>query len=133
MSSLVVDTHTAIWYLANSPKLSPKAPSAIDDAIQAGNSIYLAAISSVEVIYLVEKGNLPPVALERLQNALNDPGSSFVLAPLDLAVAWSVRHIPRDAIPDMPDRIIAATAMTLGLPLVTRDHKIRAADIETIW
>jgi predicted nucleic acid-binding protein len=33
----------------------------------------------------------------------------------------------------MPDRIIAATALALGLPLVTRDRKIRAADLETIW
>jgi predicted nucleic acid-binding protein len=33
----------------------------------------------------------------------------------------------------MPDRIIAATALYLGVPLVTRDGKIRAADVETIW
>jgi predicted nucleic acid-binding protein len=33
----------------------------------------------------------------------------------------------------MPDRIIAATALTLGLPLVTRDGALRQLDIETIW
>jgi PIN domain nuclease of toxin-antitoxin system len=32
-----------------------------------------------------------------------------------------------------PDRIIAATALTLNLPLITRDAAIRAAGIETIW
>ncbi len=33
----------------------------------------------------------------------------------------------------MPDRIIAATALHLGLPLVTRDHRIRASSVTTIW
>jgi len=33
----------------------------------------------------------------------------------------------------MPDRIIAATALHLGLPLVTRDQRIAAAGIKTVW
>jgi predicted nucleic acid-binding protein len=34
----------------------------------------------------------------------------------------------------MGDRIIAATALYLGLPLVTKDHKIRELSIiQTIW
>jgi len=32
----------------------------------------------------------------------------------------------------MPDRIIAAIALHLGLSLVTRDRRIRTAEIETI-
>ncbi|PJB74400.1 MAG: PIN domain nuclease, partial [Armatimonadetes bacterium CG_4_9_14_3_um_filter_58_7] len=35
--------------------------------------------------------------------------------------------------PDMPDRIIAATALHLGLSLVTRDSKIQGCGIPTIW
>jgi len=34
---------------------------------------------------------------------------------------------------DMPDRMIAATAARLGLPLVTRDRQIQSAGIATIW
>jgi PIN domain nuclease of toxin-antitoxin system len=30
-------------------------------------------------------------------------------------------------------RLVSARFAALGLPLVTRDRKIRAADIETIW
>jgi predicted nucleic acid-binding protein len=33
----------------------------------------------------------------------------------------------------MPDRIIAATALHLGLPLVTRDARIVASGINTVW
>jgi len=36
-------------------------------------------------------------------------------------------------VPDMPDRIIAATAIYLSLPLITKDDAIRSAGIITIW
>jgi predicted nucleic acid-binding protein len=41
-------------------------------------------------------------------------------------------QIGRAEIPDMPDRIIAATAVCLGVPLVMRDGKIRASAVRTI-
>jgi predicted nucleic acid-binding protein len=53
--------------------------------------------------------------------------------PLGRGVAEAVRDVPRDAVPDMPDRIIAASALFLGLPLVTRDQKIRSSQVQTIW
>jgi predicted nucleic acid-binding protein len=54
--------------------------------------------------------------------------------PIDLAISIAIREIDRDTVPDMPDRIIAATALHLNLPLVTRDRKIRAEGaIVTIW
>jgi predicted nucleic acid-binding protein len=36
-------------------------------------------------------------------------------------------------VPEMPDRIIAATAIHLGVPLVTRDRRLQSAGIQTIW
>jgi predicted nucleic acid-binding protein len=33
----------------------------------------------------------------------------------------------------MPDRIIAATALHLGLPLISRDRKIQLSSVPTIW
>ncbi len=87
----------------------------------------------VEVTYLVERNRLPALALERLERVLIQEGTGFVAAPLDLAVAQTVRLIDRDELPDMPDRIIAATALRLNLPLITRDRKIRLTKLETIW
>jgi predicted nucleic acid-binding protein len=51
----------------------------------------------------------------------------MVIAPLDVAVAQAIQKISRDAVPDMPDRIIAATALHLNAELVTRDHRLQAA------
>jgi predicted nucleic acid-binding protein len=48
-------------------------------------------------------------------------------------VADALARIPRDQVPDLPDRVIAAAALALGLPLVTRDAKIRSSAIQTIW
>ena len=42
-------------------------------------------------------------------------------------------NIPREDIPDMPDRIIAATALHLGVPLISRDSKIKLSKVKTIW
>jgi predicted nucleic acid-binding protein len=33
----------------------------------------------------------------------------------------------------MPDQIIAATAMHLGVPLISRDRRIKASSLATIW
>jgi predicted nucleic acid-binding protein len=55
------------------------------------------------------------------------------LAPLDGRVAAAVELIDRDRVPDMPDRIIAGTALSRGIALVSRDRKIRSSQIQTIW
>jgi PIN domain nuclease of toxin-antitoxin system len=85
------------------------------------------------MIYLTEGGRVPQGALEMLEVALIDEASGMVVVPLDAAIAETLHKIPRSAVPDMPDRIIAATASYLHAPLVTRDRRLRSAGIETIW
>ena len=124
---MAVDTHAAIWYLSDSKQLSPTARVIIATEEQNGESIFVSAISLVEVIYLAERGRLPSAALQSLENALSDPAGSMVVAPLDAAVAEVVKKISRVTVPDMPDRIIAATALHLNAELVTRDRRLQAA------
>jgi predicted nucleic acid-binding protein len=87
----------------------------------------------VELVYLIDKGKIPAIVAERVGQVLRDPSSGFRLAALDLDVAEGTRKIPREAVPDLPDRVIAATALALGLPLVTRDGMIQASGIQTVW
>jgi PIN domain nuclease of toxin-antitoxin system len=133
VNSLVVDTHAAIWYYAGSASLPTSARNAIDAAFRSGERIFLASISLIEVIYLVEKLRVPAVTFDLLEAVLEDPSEGISRVPLDLAVAAVLRRIPRSLVPDMPDRIIAATALHLNLPLVTADSMIRSTGIPTIW
>jgi len=125
--AVVLDTHAVIWYLSDSKQLSPNARLIITTEEKNGESIFVSAISLVEVIYLAERGRLPLTALQSLENALGDPMGSMVIAPLDAAVAKAVQKISRNSVPDMPDRIIAATAVHLNADLVTRDRRLHAA------
>ncbi len=129
MNAVVVDTHTAIWYLLQSPKLSETAEKEIDSA----SKIYLSSITIIEITYLTEKGRIPQIALTRLLNALNQPLSNWQVVVIDLDIALSLAKIDRQVVPEMPDRIITATALYLNLPLITCDTKITASKIQTIW
>jgi PIN domain nuclease of toxin-antitoxin system len=129
----LLDTHAAIWYVFVRKRLSHDALKFIRRAIDSGKPVYVSAISIIETVYLVERNRIPYEALQKLQVGLGDPSSSLVVTPIDSEVADAIYRIPRAIVPDMPDRIIAATALRLGLPVVTRDHRIQSAGIKTIW
>lgn len=131
--SVVLDTHSAIWYLNESRELSAAAGRAINKSLRGGRPVYISAISLVEAFFLVERGRLPLEALWRLEQGLADATSGIVLQAVDEEIARAVPHVPRTAVPEMPDRIIAATAVRLGAPLVTRDARMANSGIQTIW
>ena len=132
--SVVADTHTIIWYLRSPEKLSTNALTSLDNALNNDESIFISAISLVEMNYLVEKNRIPTSSLEQLLQLIDDSLVKLVVVPLDTPVAKAFTQIPREIVPEMGDRIIAATSLYLDLPLVTKDHKIRnLSNIQTIW
>ncbi len=132
--AIVADTHAIIWYLVEPERLSQVALDALEGAIAAGSPVYISAISLIEICYLIEKRRIASDLLQRILAVLNEPDPRLIVVPIDLAISIAVQNIDRDTVPDMPDRIIAATALHLNLPLVTRDRKIQASQsIITIW
>lgn len=133
MADIVIDTHIAIWYFADPTLLSKPAENAIDNA-ETNGTIFVSAITIVELIYLIEKGKIPSDVLIELRKALDDSTTAFRLIELSREISDEVENIPRLTVPKMPDRIISATALHLNLPLVTKDHKIQALqNIQIIW
>jgi len=132
--SVVADTHALIWYLDAPQELSSAALAALDAAANtSGEHVFISVITLIEIQYLTEKGRLKPDVLVRIEQELDELDPIVVTVALDRMIAKTMASIARDLVPDMPDRIIAATARALGLPLVTRDLGIRRAGLTTIW
>ncbi len=133
MTDYVTDTHALIWYLEDSPRLGSAARVAFDACDQGENVIYIPTICLVEMVYLIEKGRIPQEMMVLLEKELKAGTSGLQLADLNIDVVNKVEKVIRDDIPDLPDRIIAATALALKLPLITRDRKIQLSGLKTIW
>ena len=134
MSRYVTDTHALYWHIMGDSKLSMRAQIIFQGADEGNHQILIPSIILVEMIYLVEKTRISSTTLNRVIDLLNDSNGSYCVALLNLETINSLQLIPREEIPDMPDRIIAATAHQLGIPLISRDGKIQKSKIvHVIW
>ncbi len=111
MSRVVIDTHAVIWVMENSPQLSMVARAVIMDAYSRGFPVYVPSIVVVELTYLAERKRIPMNLFNQFQQNLKSADFGFQVVPLDINVANTLQQISRDIVPDMPDRIIAATAL----------------------
>jgi PIN domain nuclease of toxin-antitoxin system len=128
----VADTHTTIWYLFNDDRFSIASGDFIDQAAAGGDGIAISSISLAEIVYLIEKARIAANVYPELKAALADPEHVFKEAVLSSEVVDAMRQVPRDAVPDMPDRIVAATAVYSGVPVISRDGQIRASSVKAI-
>lgn len=130
---LVADTHALLWYLYDDSRLSAIAAAMMADTEQAGDRIAIASVTLAEIVYLVEKGRIHPLSFERVVTALEQAGAALVEIAFDRTIAGTMRQIDRQQVPELPDRIVAATAYHLGVPVISRDSKIHSSVVETVW
>ena len=121
--SLVLDTNTLIWLLKDSDRLGREAERRIDEALRSSR-VLVSATSFWEVAVLVTKGRIAltvPVdqwRVEALQLGIEE-------LSLDGEIAIESVALP-DLHADPADRFIVATALKLGVPLVTSDARLLA-------
>ena len=126
---IVLDTHAWIWWTADPGRLSARARHAIEQATAVG----VAAISCWEVAMLVDKARLE---LDRdvlvwVKQALAQPRCAFL--PLTAEIAVAAARLGDEG-GDPADRLIAATAISRHVPLVTKDQRLRRSTVlQTIW
>ncbi|MCK6467887.1 MAG: PIN domain-containing protein [Candidatus Brocadia sinica] len=126
---ITLDTHTFIWYLDKSlnNKLSQKALKIIKEA-EDSYTIYLPIIVLIEVLYLIEKGRVN-VSFHKLLLNL-EKSINYEIVPFDtklLKVAETIKGL------EVHDRLILATAILTGSPLISYDREIHAKGIKVIW
>lgn len=130
---IVLDTHTLLWWVNDPGDLSARAKKAIDAAV-VSRSVYVSCISSWEIALLVERGRLR-LALDVRDWICRCESLPFVVfVPMSNAIAIESVRLPDFPHADPADRIIAATALSLGAKLVTKDAKLRNyPQVKTIW
>jgi PIN domain nuclease of toxin-antitoxin system len=135
MEHYFTDTHPLIWHLADAPALSAKARRCFKAAESGRAVIYLSVMSLIEVLYLTERGRIHSRFLDVfLHNFSDEEGESYQMVPVTKPLVLAIAKVPREIIPELPDRVIAATALSLGVPLITKDSQIRSWDgIEILW
>jgi PIN domain nuclease of toxin-antitoxin system len=133
MSVYVTDTHPLIWYAANEKaKLSKKALRVFDRAWANQAFIYVPAPVLWEIALLIKAGQIRlPQPFAQWAAALgSQPG--FEIALLDAAVLETALNVRING--DPFDEVIVATALTLDLPLITKDVAITESQmVEVSW
>jgi PIN domain nuclease of toxin-antitoxin system len=102
-------------------------------ALQHEQTIGVSSITLAEIVYLVKKARVLPDAFRELCRVLVDPDEVLIELPMSQPIAACMQQIPRSEVRDLPDRIVAATALCYGVPVISRDRRIRASNVQTIW
>jgi PIN domain nuclease of toxin-antitoxin system len=129
---ILVDTHVVVWLAFDQDQLSRKARVAIDDARKHAAGLAISDITLLELATLVSKGRIH-LAIS-LESFLQEIESRFVVLPMSGKVCARATELPKLYPKDPADRIIGATALVGGLPLLTADRQIRRSKVvQTVW
>lgn len=124
-----LDTHAVLWSLADDPRLGAKSREIIAQSNR--SELVISDIVLLEVAYLHAKGRIESEdGLDALLAKISD---SFHVVPINREIAGLAvsLELPQG---DPFDRVISATAITLGIPLLTRDRKVtECMAVLTIW
>ena len=130
---ILLDTHALIWWFEGSPRLSLAAKAAIENPRRLSR-VTISSLSCWEIALLNAHGRIDLsaelhdwiIAIQKLRRV------RFI--PVNNKIAITSVELPGQFHKDPADRIIVATAITMNIPLVTVDQKIRAyPHVQTIW
>lgn len=130
---IVLDTHVLVWYLNNPETLSPPARELITHA-RSARKLYVSCMSTWELFMLEAKKRLtmtiPMTVFIRKASKL----SFLQFVPVDNTIAELSVTLPEPLHTDPADRIILATSISLGCPLITKDKKLLDyPHVKTVW
>lgn len=130
---IVLDTHALLWWVDNPLHLSKTASETIAQAMMT-KSVYVSCITSWEMSLLVERGRLHLALDVRDWLARCEQLPFLTFVPVSTAIAVESVRLPDFPHADPADRIITATALSLGAKLVTKDEKLRSyRNLQTVW
>jgi PIN domain nuclease of toxin-antitoxin system len=132
-SLIVLDTHVWVWWLSDPDNIPNKARKLIAEAAS-DRAVYISSISAWEIALLVKKDRLrfTMEAADWIARSEALPFLHFV--PVDNAIAVRSVVLIDPFKNDPADRIIVATAIIMGAPLVSSDRRIlKYPHVKTVW
>jgi len=126
---VLLDTHTLIWATTNPNRLSRDASAAIADPM---TEVLVSAASAWEIATKVRLGKMPdsePLERRFLQ-ALDLAG--YILLSIDAETALRAGRLIGNH-RDPFDRILAAHAIALDIPIISKDTKLDQFPLRRIW
>jgi PIN domain nuclease of toxin-antitoxin system len=125
VSRLLVDTHALLWWLTDDAGLSSAARDAIADPANEP---------------LVSTASIWELAIKRSLGKLSAPDDlpaqvltgGFAWLAVSAEHAWAVRRLPlhhRDPF----DRLLVAQSLRERVDIVTRDERLAAYGVDTLW
>lgn len=133
MNSPLLDTHVWVWWMEGDARLDRRTRDALD-ALPAADRPLLAAISLWEIAMLVSHRRIGfrGMSLDEWLEIAAHP-RSVRLVPVTAEIAAETASLPPSVPGDPADRLIVASCRVLGVPLVTRDQRIRRARVVPLW
>jgi len=130
VTTVLLDTHVIYWWSSQSARLSRTAAA----AITAADELAVAAISWYELAWLARHERIAVTI--PIHSWLHELADQVRTVPVTPAVAATAVSLPASFPGDPADRLIFATAIEHGWPLVTKDERLRRyrhASRVTVW
>ena len=124
MSGFLLDTHVWLWAQMRNTKEVPASFFADVEKWQRQKTVYISAISVLELARLVAHGALNlGTSIDRfVEDATRNGG--FQLLALDVQILIESTRLPGEIHRDPSDRLLVATAREHNLTLITADREI---------
>ena len=126
---VLLDTHTLLWAKISPEKLGRQAAEILAQPL---NVIFVSAASAWEIATKVRLGKIP--GLERLERDFLEimEQSGYTLLPIDVANALRAARFTAPH-RDPFDRMIAAQALAMDIPVLSKDTKLDAFGVRRLW
>ena len=126
---VLLDTHTLVWAKISPEKLSRQAAEIMAQPL---NVVFVSAASAWEIATKLRLGKLP--GLERLERDFLEimEQSGYTLLPIDVANALRAARFTAPH-RDPFDRMIAAQALAMDIPVLSKDPKLDGFGVRRLW
>ena len=129
---ILLDTHVVLWLAFEQAKISKKARVAIEQSRNNGDGLGISGITLLEIARLEKKRRI--TLHSTLETFLCEIEARFIVLPITGALCARAMGLAAYFPSDPADRLIVATALLEGIPLVTADDEIRRSKaVTTIW